>query len=128
MTTQPIQPPAGLLEKVLLAVETEQRKTARRRFVLSSAGLLVLSILLIPAIKGFGTELMQSGFVSFFSLAFVNFTAVFSNWQDFALSLLESFPVVSAIEVLTLLGLMVASVSALITYSKTLLNRHLALT
>ncbi len=92
------EPPAGLLPKVLKRLEKEAaRSAARARRQLALASLLLLSSLvaLVPIFRAAYADLSASGFLSYLSLLFSDFSIVVSSWQSFAFSLLETIPVVS---------------------------------
>ncbi|MCX6751406.1 MAG: hypothetical protein NT161_01410 [Candidatus Nomurabacteria bacterium] len=57
---------------------------------------------LIPAWKILSTDLAQSGFYEYFSLAFSNGSSFFSYWKEMTLSIVESLPVMSIILSLSL--------------------------
>jgi hypothetical protein len=72
----------------------------RRFLVAKTAGFGVLfagsATFLVAAYFNLVAALGQSGFFSFASLFFSDFGAAMSNFQDYAFSILESFPVFSA--------------------------------
>lgn len=103
------EPPAFLLPKITLAI------IRRRRFW---AGLEVFGSVVLSAVSATGLslaggelvrQLAQAGTFRILSLLFSDFMVVLANWQSFALSFAESFPVWPAI--LTLGGLALLLVS-----------------
>ncbi len=72
----------------------------RRVLVVKTSGFGLLfagsATFLVIAYFNLASALTQSGFFSFTSLFFSDFSAAMANFQDFAFSVLESFPVFSA--------------------------------
>lgn len=116
-----IEIPQNLLQKILSRIDTEQRlQRARRRLCLAVSMLLPAIFFSVSAWQSFQSELYTSGFFQYVRLLFSDSFAVFTDWQDYSLSLVESFPIANAIElfgiifiILTSLKFMVASVSAI---------------
>jgi len=102
-------PPAFLLPKITSAI------ARRRRFWagLEVFGSLALSLASVAGLIWAGQELvgqlMRAGTFTILSLIFSDFMVVIANWQAFALSLVESLPVLPAI--LTLGGAGLALIS-----------------
>lgn len=88
--------PAGLTKKILLRIEREER---RRRAVKTAAfGAVLFGSL---ALAGYGwmavaADASHSGFLAFASLFFSDFSVAIASFSDFALSIVESFPVFPA--------------------------------
>jgi len=109
-------PPDDLLGKIMQRIDQEKRLlTLKRRLFLFSAGLIGAIILFIPALKGVISGLTQSGFIQYFSLLFSDAEIVLAYWQNYALSLLETLPVMSLI-------LLLATVFAILELLKLLAN------
>lgn len=87
------QAPIGLLEKILNRLTRERKLSAKRRLFVFSFSLLASLIALIPAWQFVWSGFAQSGFFQFFSLLFSDAAIVLTYWQNYALSLLETFPV-----------------------------------
>jgi low temperature requirement protein LtrA len=100
----PIQDvPADLLNKVLhRIVQAERWETTKRRMGMALVVLIAMGILMIPAWISFQSDLTQTGFVFYVGLLFPDFHHVMMSWQDFVLSLIESFPLFGGITVLFL--------------------------
>lgn len=94
------EPPAGLGKAILLRIERRER----RMIILKAAVAAILFVVSVWVIKAGSASLMagfeRSGFLTLASLAFSDFSIVFSNLPDFLLSVIESFPVFSAAAVL----------------------------
>ena len=90
------EPPAGLEHKIMGRI----KRYERRVLIAKTTGFGVLFVsslaLIYSAYFNFTSALAQSGFLNFVSLFFSDFTVAMANFQDFAFSILESFPVFSA--------------------------------
>lgn len=90
-----LEPPNGLLEKILKRIHKEERLLVLRRTIIFSV-LFVGSLAgFIPSLKMLLADFDQSGFLNFFSLIFSDFPTVATYWKSFAMILLESLPTVS---------------------------------
>ena len=85
--------PEDLYKAVLFRLSVEQRRALRRRFALAVVSFVASVIAAFSAILVLATSLSQSGFWKFVSLAFSDGGTVVTYWQQFSLSLLESFSV-----------------------------------
>lgn len=94
------EPPPGLLELIMLRIGEERRRAARIRIMCLGAVSLIALFSLVPAWQGFYAELAQSGFTQFMSLLFSDAGVVASYWQEFVMSLAESFPMFGLFAVL----------------------------
>ncbi len=118
------EPPAGLAEKILLKIKKRQKFLIIRRLVVSSVSAIASIALFIPALKTTQAAVMKSGFWQFFSLLFYDSKIVATNWQSFALSLLESLPVTGLIMILAIIFIFLGSLRFLIKNIK-LVNKPL---
>jgi len=73
----------------------KQLLTVRRRIFIFSFIFIVSIIAIIPVFHGLEKAISDSGFLQFLSLIFSDFKIVMTYWQSFALSLLESLPVLN---------------------------------
>jgi hypothetical protein len=95
------EPPAGLMNGVMLAISKEaNRRVLWIRTVISGVLSLAAIVALIPSWLITQSESYQSGFSQFFSLLLSDTNSVMTFWKEFSLSLLESFPVGGTIAVL----------------------------
>jgi len=132
LTSAEVSP--DLFDKVMLRLEVEQRRQAlRRRLFVLAAPFLAALALVVPVWNSFQFNLSHSGFTDYLSLGFYDFKLVAVQWQDFSLSLLETFPMVNSIELLTVvlallftLKLLVASTRAWLATSRALSNTRTA--
>lgn len=93
---QAVPPKPDLLNKIMFRIRHEQQKMASRslkvRLFCSSLVTMAMAGFFVMIWNDFQAEAAQSGFLQFLSLLFSDLNSVFMNWQDFALSLLESLP------------------------------------
>ena len=95
-----LEPPIGLLNRIMLRIDEECRGLARARvFCFGSLSLIAL-LALIPASKELYSEISESGFLQFTSLLFSDAGALSAYSKDFIFSLVESFPAFGASAVL----------------------------
>lgn len=87
---KPIEPPAGLFDRIILAIKKEQTKRAFFRFL----SFLIISLIAVP-VSGIilANQIQNSGIFYFLSTAFGNFGSFLALWQDFCLAILESLPI-----------------------------------
>lgn len=81
----------------------------KRRLILQSSGLLLSFFIFIPLALRLYADIAKSGLMQFLSLLSTDFNIVMANIGDYALTLLESAPVVS-------LSLALAAMLAVIFY------------
>lgn len=108
-----VNPPSGLLEKILKRIHREERILVLRRVVLFSITLAGSILAFVPALKILLSDFSQSGFLNFFSLIFSDFPSVAAYWQSFAMILLETLPAVSLALFLAVLLTFLESVKVL---------------
>lgn len=89
-------PPADLAQKTLRAIIARERKIIMAKLV--GLGVLFASSLMVVVTEfaSAGSQIGHSGFLQFGSLFFSDFGAAIANFPDVMLSLMESFPVLSA--------------------------------
>jgi len=87
------EPPAGLLDAVMARIAASRLRAAKIRFWSFGVIALIALIALLPAWQELQTEAAQSGFSQFSSLVFSDASTVAVYWQDFGMTLAESFPV-----------------------------------
>jgi len=119
-----IEPPSGLLEKIITRIHREERILVLRRTIIFSTTLVLSLIGLIPASKILLTDFSQSGFINFSSLLFSDFAVITEHWQSFVMILLETLPALSLALFLAVLITFLQSIKSLTKNIKTI--RHLA--
>ena len=91
-----VEPAEGLLGKIMERIRREKHILAvKRRLVVISLGFFASAAALIPVFNLTRTDLAESGFLQFLSLAFSDFGVVINYWQTFTMSLLETMPAIT---------------------------------
>jgi len=108
------EPPAGLTEKILFRIGRRERRIVGIKIAASACAFGVSVGIAVAGYVNLMASLSQSGFFEIFSLAFSDFSSIAANFPDFALSIMESFPIFTT--ALLLAGVMFAiwSMAALI--------------
>lgn len=119
MTNPYGQLPPDLLNKIMSQIKTERaRSRAIWRFGLSSAIGLFLIWPTAAAWSSLASEFFVSGFSQYARLAFTDFGAIAANWQDYTMSLLESFPILNAATLLLSALALLVSANFVIEYGR----------
>lgn len=95
--TETFEPSPKLERLILKRIDRERSKQRREKMLLSWAGLTVSGAGIIYALAAFGQAILNSEFWSMITLAYSDIGIVAGHWQDFAYSLLETFPAVNLI-------------------------------
>lgn len=91
---EPPEPPAGLFDRIILAIKREQEARNSRRLVFGFLALLAISFITAPfSWAFFFDEISNSGVLQFIYVAASDFNAFLSLWPDSALAIGESLPV-----------------------------------
>ena len=85
----------------LTLIKREKRHTQIKLWLFVLAGIASL-VGLVPAFKILGSDLTQSGFYEYLSLAFSDSGLILSAWKEFMFSLAESLPILSIVFTLSL--------------------------
>jgi len=100
------EPPAGLFDRIILAIKREQELQHTRRLVFGFASLLIVSFAAIPfSWTILVSQVENSGILYFISTAVSDFGTFFTLWQDFGLAILESLPVMGIVAFLISIGI-----------------------
>lgn len=95
------EPSPELAKRILQGI----RRIERRRLVIKTVGfgavLAVSSVLVVYGCFDVAAEAARSGFTSFVSLFFSDFSVTAASFSDFAFSILESFPVIPVVLLLS---------------------------
>ena len=118
-----MEPPNGLLEKILNRIHHEERILVLRKIIVFSVTLTGSLAGLVPAFRVLLSDFGRSGFLRFFSLIFSDFSAVAAYWQNFVLILLESLPILSLAVFLAVLIIFLQSIRALTKNVKIMVKR-----
>ncbi len=105
-----IKAPSHLCEAVLNRLKAEQRKASRIKLGIFSVLALASLAAIFPAVNYLVSEFGKSGSSQYLSLIFSDWSTLASYWQDFALSLAESLPVLGIIAVLSSVFMLLNSI------------------
>lgn len=106
--------PAGLLEKIFIAIGKESARALKVKIVLLSGLSLAAAAAFIPAWRELQSELSRSGFFEFVSLLISDSSVALAYWKEFSLSLLESLPALGVAAVLGTLFALFLSLQSLL--------------
>jgi hypothetical protein len=95
-----MEPPVDLKVKIFNAIQSEREKAIKKKLVLSYVGIFASVAAFVYSIIIFGNVILQSEFWSLLTLATTDAQLVLSDLSAYLLSLLETFPVMSAVIIL----------------------------
>jgi len=91
---KPAEPPAGLFDKIILAIKREQELQHTKRLLFGFLFLLVVSFITTPISWTILVNQIEGSGISYFiSTAVSDFGTFTAMWQDFGLAILESMPI-----------------------------------
>lgn len=92
---EPVEPPEGLFDRIILAIKKEKELKQSKKLLFNFLFLLIISLSVTP-FSGviLVNQIKSSGIVYFISLAISDLKTFFFFWQDFSLAILESLPIV----------------------------------
>lgn len=105
------EPSAGLESRILQNIALFEQKKLRRKLALTHFGLVSSMSLFALAVYEYGAAFWHSDFWVLMKLLFSDLNIVAAHWSDFAYSLLETFPVLEMIIILTPIFIMLACLS-----------------
>lgn len=121
----PPEPPAGLFDRIILAIKREQELRNTKRLVFGFLALLVVSLTTVPFSWGLVAGQMQdSGVIQFVQVALSDIGTFFASWQEFSLAIAESLPVMG-IAIFTINMILAVFTIRLFLYKKRLLVGYL---
>ncbi len=121
----PAEPPAGLFDRIILAVQREQELRRTKKLVFGFLALFVVSMAAAPFSWTMLVEQTESsGILYFLSTAAGDVSMLFVLWQDFGLAVLESLPIVG-ITIFTANIILLLFTARLFLYRKRLLLAYL---
>ena len=89
-----LEPPAGLFDRIILAIKREQELRNTKRLAFGFLVLLVVSLAAAPfSWTLFAGQIQDSGMLQFVEVALSDIGAFFASWQEFSLAIAESLPV-----------------------------------
>jgi hypothetical protein len=119
------EPPAGLFDRIILAIKREQELQQTKRLLFGFLFLLVASFIATPFSWSILINQIESSGISYFiSTALSDFGTFIALWQDFSLAILESLPITGMIVFAISLGMSVFTFR-LFLYRKRLLLGYL---
>jgi len=122
---EPPEPPAGLFERIILAIKREQELRNTKRLAFGFLALLVISLTAAPfSWTLFAGQIQDSGILQFVEVALSDLGAFFVSWQDFSLAIAESLPV-TGIVLFTINMILAVFTLRLFLYKKRLLVGYL---
>jgi len=103
---KPKEPPAGLFDRIVLAIKREQELQHTRRLLFGFLFLLVASFIATPFSWSILINQIESSGISYFiSTALSDFGTFIALWQDFSLAILESLPIMGIVAFAISLGM-----------------------
>jgi len=121
----PAEPPAGLFDRIILAIKREQELQQTKRLLFGFLFLLVASFIATPFSWTILINQIESSGISYFiSTALSDFGVFIALWQDFSLAILESLPITGMIAFAICLGMSIFTLR-LFLYRKRLLFGYL---
>jgi hypothetical protein len=122
---KPAEPPAGLFDRIILAIKREQELQQTRRLLFGFLSLLIISFITMPFSWTLLAEQAEnSGIFYFISAAISDFGVFLTLWQSFGLAIIESLPIM-AIVIFTLNMALILWTLRLFLYRKRLLLAYL---
>jgi len=123
--SKPVEPSAGLFNRIILAIKKEQELRKSKRLLFAFLTLLIVSLAAVPlSITALAIQIKNSGIFYFISAAFSNLSVSIKLWKDFALAIMESLPVLELISFGISVGVAVFTIR-LFLYKKRLLLSYL---
>lgn len=123
-----LNPPSKLEGAIFESIQQEKAKRLKRKVRLTYFGLATSALTLIYSGLSFGTSFIKSDFWNMASLATSDFLIISKHWEEYSLSLLETFPVLSAIAMLVPLCVLLRFFSLSLDLNKKINNRNRVIT
>jgi hypothetical protein len=122
---KPAEPPAGLFDRIILAIKREQELQQTKRLLFGFLFLLIFSFIATPlSWKMMLAQMENSGTLYFISTAISDFNTFFLLWHEFGLAILESLPVMGIAAFIVSIGITLFTLR-LFLYRKRLLFKYL---
>ncbi|MFH1909789.1 MAG: hypothetical protein ABIJ72_01165 [bacterium] len=122
---EPPEPPAGLFDRIILAIRREQELRNTKKLTFGFLALLVISLTAAPfSWTFFAGQIQNSGMLQFIEIALSDLGVFFASWQEFSLAIAESLPVMG-ITIFTINMILVVFTIRLFLYKKRLLVGYL---
>ena len=121
----PPEPPAGLFDRILLAIKREQELRSSKRLALGFLALLAVSLIATPfSWTLFSGQMAESGVLQFISVAISDLGTFLSIWPDSVMAIAESLPI-TGIVLFTVNMILAVFTLRLFLYKKRLLVGYL---
>lgn len=118
-----IEPPAGLFDRIILAIKKEQELKKARKILITFLLLLIVSSVAVPfSWKILVNQIESSGISYFVSVALSDFHTFFIFWKDFSLAILESLPITGIIIFALSLGIFLFTLRLFLYKKRTLIR------
>jgi len=115
------EPPAGLFDRIILAIKREQEWRNTKRLAFGFLALLLTSLATVPFSWTFlSGQIAESGVLQFISVAISDLKTFLSIWPDSVMAIAESLPVMG-IAIFTLNMILVIFTLRLFLYKKRVL-------
>ena len=106
-----VEPGTGLFDRIILAIQREQKLYQTRKIFFGFLALLVISLAAVPfSVIMLINQIKDSGFYYFVSAALSNLGIFMSSWQSFSLAILEALPILGIIAFIVSAGLVLWTV------------------
>ncbi len=103
---KPAEPPAGLFDRIILAIKREQELRHTKRLLFGFLSILVVSFIATPLSWAILVNQIEGSGVSYFiSAALSDFGTFLTLWQDFGLAILESLPIMGMVALAISIGM-----------------------
>jgi hypothetical protein len=119
-----IEPPLGLERAILERIDLEKNKKLRLELVFSKMGICASLIGFLYVVFALGGALVSSEFASMLTLIFSDLTTVARNWNDYAFSLVETFPTLTIAIILIPLFIFFLLLSSYINLNNKKYHKH----
>jgi len=105
---KPAEPPAGLFDRIILAIKREQELQKTKRLLFGFLLLLIMSFITTPLSSIILINQIKSSGISYLIFtALSDFGTFLILWKDFSLAILESLPLVGMMIFVSSLGISV---------------------
>ena len=121
----PPEPPAGLFDRIFLAIKREQELRSSKRLAFGFLALLAVSLIATPfSWTLFSGQMAESGVLQFISVAISDLGTFLSIWPDSVMAIAESLPI-TGIVLFTVNMILAVFTLRLFLYKKRLLVGYL---
>ncbi len=122
---EPVDPPAGIFDRIIAAIRKEQELQKTKRLAMSFFLLLVISLVTTSLSWALLVNQAKSTGISYFlSMAISDFGVFIILWKDFSMAIIESLPIIGLTAFLFSTGLAIFTLR-LFLFKKRLLLKYL---